>query len=497
MRSFFSTLWIAMSLALAAGLPLACGDDPDDCQEGCTGGAGGDVAECASNLDCDPGFACIEGACGNCASDGHCFREERCDPASLLCVFREGWGNECGEHQDCPVGRFCAQGLCLANDFVTPCGGRGQCPEGMRCNRRVGAPPVCEEDLGCAVDEDCSEGEICNPGTARCELGCTPENQADVCSTRQSCIEGRCLECLSDEDCAAGLSCNVLAGLCTGQESCFTDRDCEAGLVCNRRIAICTEPPPACSSDNDCLQDERCDVQTGRCHLRACVPDQDAPNGTQEEAVPLSNGERKNLVVCEGEEKWYRLSLLEGDRISVVIEADFLTTDGFDAQLRTADGQILQSSVHELKTIVSHAGDYFVRIRTRSGRVHYGLRVLVSKGTPCRNDDLEPNDEPTQAAPREPGSHPGLVICPADVDWYVIPVPVGRGLEVTMAQDGSGNLELELYDSNGATLLDADDGIELEKNVSAPRLQGDRAYVRVRASNQRTESVYGLEITLR
>lgn len=497
MRSLFSTLWLVFSLAIAAALPLACADDPDDCKEGCTGGTGGDVAECQGNLDCEPGFACLEGGCGNCASDGHCFREERCDPASFLCVSRDGWGNECEGHQDCAVGRYCAQGLCLVHSMVTPCGGNGQCPEGMRCNRKVGAPPVCEEDLGCAVDLDCSEGEVCNPGTARCELACTPENQADVCAARESCIEGRCIECLSDEDCAAGLSCNVQAGLCAGLESCFTDRDCDAGLVCNRRIAICTEPPPACSSDNDCLQDERCDVQTGRCHVRACLPDLDDPNGTQELATPLGNGERKNLVACEGEEKWYRFSLLEGDRISVVIDADFLTTDGFDAQFRTEDGSVLQSSLHEIKTIVSQAGEYFLRIRTRSGRVHYALNVLISRGVPCKNDNLEPNDTSPQAKALGQGAHQGLVICPGDVDWFVIPLPAGKGIEASMAQAGGGNLELQLYDSNAESLLGSDTGTSAEKRVSAPRLQGDRAYLKVEASNKRTESVYGLEITLR
>jgi len=487
--------WFVVALAIGAGLPLGCGESEckgSKCDGGNAGTGGGPEPECETNLDCEPGLACIEGECSPCGSDGHCLRVERCDPASLRCVFRDGWGNECSAHDQCPLGRYCVQGLCIAVDLATPCGMLGQCPEGMRCNTRVGNPPVCEEDLGCGDDLECAEGEVCNERTGQCEIACTPENQAEVCRAREICVDGHCVECVSDEDCTLGLVCD--GGRCIAEGTCFTDRDCPAGQVCNRRIRICTEPPPPCTSDNECLPDERCDVADGQCRLRACQPDQDAPNGTQEQAVLIGQGERRNLVVCENEEKWYRLELSEGDRISIVINTDALSMTGFEAQFRTADGLVLATSTHEIKLTVNQTADYFLRIRTRNERVYYSLDVLVAKGRPCRNDDFEPNDEVHMATKLVAGVQPGLVICPADTDWYEIEVPVGQGLTATLLQEDLGNLELELYDGDGSTLLSRDDSTSMEKQVKATRLDRGRAFLRVRASDSRTENGYGLQI---
>lgn len=497
MKSVFSPLWIGAILAIAAAFPLACSEEKDPgCKENC-GGSGGDAPfQCQSNQDCEPGLACIEGTCTNCSGDGDCLREEVCDPVTLTCGFRNGWGNECFAHEECALGRYCSQGLCLPTEMVTQCGQRGQCPEGMRCNRKMGAPSICEEDLGCFENADCTDDEVCNIGTARCEIACTPENQADICSPRQSCVEGRCLECTSDDDCSTGLTCNVEAGLCVGRDSCFTNRDCEAGLVCNRRNKLCTEPPPPCSSDNDCLSDERCDLQTGKCLVRACVPDLDDPNEIQEKAVLLEEKDRKNLVVCEGTEKWYKINLFEGDRISIAIQAELLTIHGFDAQFRTEDGQVLHASNHRILTTVNRAGTYYLRVRSRAGHVRYELDVRISKGVPCKNDEFEPNETYGDAAALSAGAVSGLVVCPSEEDWYVVAVPPGKGIAATMAQDGNGNLELELYDGDATKLLASDSSVKNEKSVAANQVTGGRAYLRVRASDARTESVYGLQISL-
>ncbi len=39
---------------------------------------------------------------------------------------------------------------------------------------------MCEEDLGCSTNDDCSAGEICNTGSRACQPRCTVDTQADV-----------------------------------------------------------------------------------------------------------------------------------------------------------------------------------------------------------------------------------------------------------------------------------------------------------------------------
>lgn len=486
-------LLFGLLFALSTTLPLACGDGDGDGSGGGTGGASGG---CTADEDCGEGLVCsASGTCVQCRGDGDCGRAQRCDSSTLACVFRDGWGDECTVHDDCPASMFCVQGLCTPSELVVYCGGLGQCPEGMRCNRPL---QVCEEDLGCFSNDDCLEGEVCNPGTGACEPSCTEENEIEVCQAGERCLEGRCVECAQDDDCGPGLVCNTNAGRCAGPLTCFSDRDCEAGKVCNRATSTCTVAPPPCRSDADCLEDERCDLERGgRCVLRACLPDQDEPNDDAANATPIGTGRRTELSLCGSDEDWFRIALRSGDRINVNIDADVLVAGGLDAQIVDPDGRTLARDPYLLDATVTRTDDHFLRFRTWDAQARYGFNVIVVRGEPCEDDGWEENDEAAAAPTLAPGVHENLLACPADPDWYLVEVPAGRGISVELEHDPlRGDLDLFLFDTNGRTLLDLSSTTEPVERVQAPGVTGGRAYIQVRSSDARTKNEYDLRIVL-
>jgi len=489
LKSLRIHLLLGLMVALCSAFPAACGEEDG----GNPDGGGARPEGCTADADCPEGQLCADtGVCVECLGDGDCGRAQRCDSSTLSCVFRDGWGADCTVHDDCPLGRFCVQGMCMPGELTTRCGALGQCPEGQRCNRPLN---VCEEDLGCFDDGDCLETEVCNPGTGTCELRCTEETELDVCQAREQCVNGRCVECVENEDCGPGLVCNVIAGRCAGANTCFSDRDCPAGKVCNRATATCTAPPPPCDSNDDCLEDERCDLQRGQCVIARCLPDLDEPNDEQAEATLITAGRRAGLTVCGTEEDWYRIVLQRGDRINVNVEADVLVAGGLDVQLRDAAGRELARDPYLVDAVVSQPGDYFLRIRTRDAQASYALNVIVVRGVPCDDDAHEENDEAAQASPLSHGEHRNLQACPGDPDWYVVEVPAGRGLEVRLTHDPlQGDLDLLLFDSDASTQLAASRTTDPEERVQVDGVSGGRAWVLVIPSNDRSQNAYDLEI---
>lgn len=491
MRS--TSLPFGVSLLAAILLAFVSCSDPEPPSSPGTGGAPG-TNTCDTNADCEDGLACIDGTCAHCVVNGDCGRTQFCDSVDFTCRFLPGWGDQCSLNDDCSLGSFCSQGLCKAAADVERCYRGTTCSEGQRCNHQT---TVCEQDLGCFDDGDCETSERCNPGTGFCEPGCTDENVVDVCGPTEMCVDGRCVRCIDDGDCGEGLKCNVDAGRCVGESTCLSDRDCSAGLVCNRLTRTCTEQPPPCASNSACDFDERCDLRTGRCVLSACIPDRHHPNGTQEEAVTIGRGEENNLIVCQGEEKWYTFDLNEGDRVSIHIDADQLSAGGLDAQLRTEDGRVLVSNPFALDTTVSEGGPHFLRIRTRDDWIRYNLTFLVSPGTPCKDDRFVENRDPSSAGLISLGDHSSrresnLTLCPGTVDWYMIESAPGN-LSISLLQGPHGNLEATLYDRDAVNVLDSNDSLDAEKVLRGTT--SDRVYLKVQASDRRTRNDYDLEIS--
>ncbi len=478
------------SIAFLASFALACTEPAPVVPE----------PECSETKACAGGLVCVDNACVACKRDRECARNELCHPINRRCELRPCFGNACTIHDDCGLGEFCVQGLCLKGGATTAQGCQViSCAEGEACNEGERCHPVnlvCEEDLGCAADTDCGDATRCNVAAGRCEAACTAETAAAVCGLKQVCKEGRCVECLVDGDCGAGLKCNTTTNVCESLTSCISNRDCEAPLVCNRVTLQCTVDPGPCLSAEDCGQDETCQLSTGKCVPATCLADRFEPNDALADGKVIAPGSTPNLTLCAGDADLFRIALARGDRLQVVVDVDPLLS--FDIALLNATGDLVTTGDLALDATVSVAGDYYVRARSLDLYVRYGLRTTVSRGVPCDADPEEPNEDFQHAVALPVGDTFGRTICPGDVDYYGIAAAPGQQVEVQLTSAPlEGPLTMTIFDSSGVRQLGTSATAAEVQSVSVGILSGTKAYVRVQGDGAAVQNSYDLHLSVR
>ncbi len=455
-------------------------------------------ADCSAKGDAYKGKLCSANfECTGCDSDGQCELRELCEPEKRVCVFRPGWGDTCRLNADCDAGKLCVQGLCIPEKDAVLCVADHCLADGQRCNR---TNQVCEENIGCLVDLDCAPAELCNVPTHTCMLRCTPENQGQICAAGQKCVDSRCADCADSTDCPGGLVCDPgkLTCVADGSARCLSGRDCQVPLICNPATGFCTDKPPPCLTDEDCLRDERCDIAAGKCVKRACQPDRFEPNHDQATAKPLTAGSYPGLTLCDRVQDWFSLTLSRGDLLDVFVDADPLLEPVVTTRLLDPTGRIVGVGNLALDRMASRDGTFYLRMESTDPYVDYGLRLSISKGTPCGDDRFEPNDTPASAtAVRDQGELNQLTLCGADVDYFLVDVPTGQGVSVELHYvPTEGDADLQLLTANGATVLGTSattDPVETVQ-LTAGQIVGGQVLVKVSSADWRAHDSYYLRI---
>lgn len=109
------------------------------------------------------------------------------------------------------------------------------------------------------------------------------------------------------------------------------------------------------------------------------------------------------------------------------------------------------------------------------------ITCVAIPGCAGSNDEFEPNDEPALAT-RLPG--PTTVeayICPADGDWYVLPLEAGDTIRASAVFDGPAvDIDLYLFGPTSPSPVDASAGLESVERVefTTPRAGSAGIYVR-------------------
>jgi Cys-rich repeat protein len=451
--------------------------------------------------ECDAGLICsTDHFCTTCVTSGQCSVKEDCraeepDAGPQLCALRAGWGTQCAVNDDCQAGSWCKQGLCQARSEVSLCVGgmTSECPQGERCNTIT---LTCEEDLGCSIDADCSAGEICNTGSRQCQPRCTVDTQAEICAAGQRCIAEKCVQCASDAECASGLVCDTAGNCVAPDAACYTDRDCPVPLVCQPQTRTCLPKPPPCSSDDNCPSNQRCDVANGRCIPRDCQPDRYEPNNDDVRAFGVAPGPYRNLTLCMGDTDWYSIALSRGDLLGVNVDADPFAENNFTTVVKDTTGRTLAGGRLLVSYVAPVPATYFVVINTIDPFQTYDVTFLKSRGTPCDDDTLEPNDSATQPTLLNTSTEADGRICPQDQDWFRSTVPAGRGVRARLINYAAGNglLRVCIFQGDGTTLIGCSADLMPSITVPSTGLTSNQILVRVVGDTERSANSFTLSL---
>lgn len=450
--------------------------------------------ECATRADCTEGKVCVpDHYCDNCTSSGQCRVNELCDAMTRLCHFRDGWGNTCSTNEQCQAGSWCMQGLCKDRSEVSLCpsGMSSECPQGDRCNTIT---TVCEEDLGCSENADCAMQEVCNVGSHKCVPRCTTENQGTVCLGGEKCFMEHCVQCDKDADCGVGLKCDA-AGRCTTGDRCYSDRDCKVPLQCFAQTGACLMKAPPCSSNDNCPANQRCDVGSGRCIPSTCQPDRCEPNNDLTTAFAVASGSYRDLTLCPNDIDYYGLTLSRGDQLGINIDADPFSENTFSTVVKDGTGRVLASGKLLTSYVASAPQKYYVAISTTDPFQPYDVTYLLSRGTPCDDDMLEPNDFQNQATMVNSAAQLEGAICPQDTDWFRFTVPAAKGTRLSLVNydPSRGLLRLCLFD--GLTQLGCSDDPMPVVTATAAQVGGHTGVLaRVVGSTDRVANGYTLKV---
>lgn len=457
---------------------------------------GGRPPECESRTDCvgdNDGKVCTaQQYCENCDSSGQCRVKEACSVETHLCVLREGWGTACNLNEDCQAGEWCKQGLCVDRNAVSLCPGgtNGECPQSQRCNTLT---TVCEEDLGCSENGDCALVEVCNTGSRQCVPRCTVDTQAQICGAQEKCVDEKCVQCANDQECGPGLVCDA-AGRCSAGNRCYSDRDCKVPLVCFTATGACLTKAPPCVSNDNCAADQRCDVGKGKCVPKTCQPDRFEPNEDVMHAYGISQQTYLDLTLCMGDVDWYSVALGRGDQLGVNIDADNFSENTFSTVIKDATGRSLAAGKLLVNYVAPAAATYYVVISTSDPFQPYDVTFLSSRGTPCDDDALEPNDSSTQATAINTASMLDGSVCPQDQDWFKAVVPASKALQVSLTNYDASKGLLELCVFDGTTSLGCSDTVMPMVSVGAASAGGKNLNVRVKGAGERTANGYTLRV---
>lgn len=175
---------------------VACGNSEPVCNNGqcrgctkpadCTGRAGALICQASS------------GACVECTAE----EQKACTDAGKVCKTNATQCVECNVSADC---KGAAKPICEAN-VCRPCAVDNDCsPMGKVCNQSNGQCVACKPNKDAPEQENCSNGESCNPQTFACTA--EPRRSLGFCGRSNDTSKKAPIRCVTDSECIEGHRC--------------------------------------------------------------------------------------------------------------------------------------------------------------------------------------------------------------------------------------------------------------------------------------------------
>lgn len=478
--------------------PLAC-QASSECDYGdyCVANACAD-ATCTQDSDCTEAV-CFNGLCrAGCIDDESCSDGQTCDPLTRICTSSGCTTGTCAQFQSCEA----------QDSGPSQCEYNGDCNNDAVCAayaQQVGdgndyicsvAQQRCVVKPECGSDNDCVNGEICEPRTSDnrrvCRRGCrenTDCGSGEVCAIEQGsvCIDG----CDNSDDCTGE---NQVCSNLVCVDTCVQRSDCtniNLGYVCTGNPRICQ----GCSDSSQCPSSQFCDFTQGNSEDEAnnpsvglcvdlpptCPADAYGNNVTLDSAFEVTSypfapmGDERPLFCRErsgGE--WFKINAGIGDVIDIQLDYNF--SGNLDLALRASDGREL--AVSDRPPAEDHGqerirygsglgGIFYVQVRGTiiDANAPYDLSISVAPAGPCVDDSFEPNNDLSGAVVLQPATdNTDLEVCGDDPDFYILEASANQVVRIRAAAPPRlGDVDILLHDSTGAIIAQAMTSAEVEE----------------------------------
>lgn len=447
-----------------------CGDGPA-CDAGlrCINGQCVAQPACLNDADCDADTQCVDGSCiPRAPCDDGCTPEEIC--VEDMCVTVP----DCTNDDDCPNAFICTDTVCIPAPEPGLCD-EILCETGLYCDEETGECIECRGDEECEEDATCSNGFCSEPscGEDASEPNNEPEEAAPL--SPEAIVEGR--TCGADPDFFRVVEAPQLAIVESLNGGLFILVQDEAGeLIVEESLRAGTQTEFSIQpgwvilifGEGDATSDYL--LFTREDGPIECVDDRFEDNDDRETASRLgATGAYIAAASCPDDDDWFRFRrrqrneptkiLIKGGRgrlAGALQDPDGNEVAAFEA---VPDFIGYQSVVYD-----GNERDIFFRLSCPGCRVgaNYALATR-SLDSDCRDDNLEPNDNPDQATPI-PGNSgfesSGLIVCAERSDFFRLEHEAGRRQRVTVDfNNARGDVDLWVRDENGR-LVDAASGTE-------------------------------------
>ena len=176
-------------------------------------------------------------------------------------------------------------------------------------------------------------------------------------------------------------------------------------------------------------------------------------NDRREQAHDLGAGDHPGAFIDRDDDDWFTFTPAAADTVRFSIEFDHRAGD-LDVQLfRGATRISASNSTDNTETVeaVFSAGETIsARVFGYEGATGpYSITVLIVSGVDLGDPCDDNNENMDDSVELDAGVYTGLAICTGDVDWFRIHATVGAGTLSIDFNGAEGDLDLELYRSNG------------------------------------------------
>jgi hypothetical protein len=221
----------------------ACDEALDSCVTAPNDAACDDGVFCNGAEICDPTLDCQSGTPPSC-DDGVGCTADSCDPMADACL-------------NSPDDAFC--------DDSVFCNGAEFCDPALDC--QLGAPPTCDDGVGCTADSCDPVADACVNAPA--DLACDDTlfcNGFETCDPALDCQSGTPVNCSDSVSCTAD-SCDEASDACVNApDDAFCDDSvfCNGAETCDAALDCQSGTPPTCDDGVGCTTDS-CDVVADAC----------------------------------------------------------------------------------------------------------------------------------------------------------------------------------------------------------------------------------------